>query len=152
MSASGAPLSRARRQELEYAFRLFDTRRKGSLSYNELKRLLFAVGISLNRQELMYLQMEEDIRGSFILEDVLALGATLYSDTIIRDRLTQAFQAHFPGQQSVNRDILEPLLYKLGRQLKVDPGEIEACLNVQFGGSSQRDIPISAFIDMVLSE
>ncbi|GFE53375.1 histone H4 [Babesia ovis] len=136
------------RQELEYAFRLFDTRRKGSLTFNELKRLLCAVGINLSRRELSYLQMEEDIRGSFILEDVLALGASFYSDDVIRERLTRAFEAHFPGQKSVSRDDLEPLLYKLGRQLNVDPSEIEACLNLHCGGESVREISVSSFINI----
>ncbi|ORM40193.1 Triosephosphate isomerase [Babesia sp. Xinjiang] len=151
------------RQELEYAFRLFDTRRKGSLSFSELKRLLSSIGINLSRRELSYLQMEEDIRGTFVLEDVLALGASFYSDTAIRERLVQAFDAHFPGQDAVSRNELEALLIKMGmicvwlssqcagRRLMVDPSEIEACLNVHLDGTSKRDISISSFIDMGLT-
>ncbi|GBE58803.1 Pb-reticulocyte binding protein [Babesia ovata] len=136
------------RQELEYAFRLFDTRRKGSLTFLELKSLLTSIGISLTRNELSYLQMEEDIRGGFILEDLYALATSVYTDGVIRQRLAQSLEAHFPKQERVSRKDLEPLLYKLGRRLLVDPAEIETCLNVYCSGGNGDQISISNFIDM----
>lgn len=152
MTLPGSRLSRARRQELEYAFRLFDTRRKGSLTYTELKNLLGAVGISISRRELRYLQMEEDIRGMFILEDVIALCQSFYTDEIIEDRLRRSLEALFPGQKSVKREDLKAILSKLGRRVMIDESEIDACMNVYGGDVSNDGVTIDKFIEMVLSE
>lgn len=145
-------LSKPRRLELEYAFRQFDTRRKGGLTFLELKRLLKSIGVSLNRSELNFLQMEEDIRGMFILEDLFALCEAFYTDEMIKERLMRSLEAHFPGKNSANREQLKSLLCKLGRSLKVGPSEIDAFLNLYGGDNSKTEISFNNFVQMVLSE
>lgn len=58
--------------------------------------------------------IEEDIRGMFILEDVIALCQSFYTDEIIEDRLRRSLEALFPGQKSVKREDLKAILSKLG--------------------------------------
>lgn len=149
---SGQGLSKARRQEVEYAFRLFDKRRKGHLSFMELKQLLGAMGVPLNRHELSYLQMEEDVRGMFILEDVLAQCEAFYTDELIKERLLSSWKAHFDGRNTVSREELKELLCKQGQRLMIDPSEIDAFFNVYGDENNRQDVNVDKFIEMVLSE
>ncbi|KAF5153277.1 EF hand family protein [Theileria parva strain Muguga] len=145
-------LTRDRKNELKYAFRLYDKDGDGKLSFNTFKTLLKSIGIHLTKGELEFLKYEEGVRGGFSLENLYALGESFYTNSVIKEKVMESLKEHFNNSTHLDKYELKKLLIKLGKQVRASEREIESFFKFYINDQVSKDLTIERFVDEALME
>uniref|UniRef100_A0A3B0N689 EF hand/EF-hand domain containing protein, putative n=1 Tax=Theileria annulata TaxID=5874 RepID=A0A3B0N689_THEAN len=135
------------KNELKYAFRLYDKDCDGKLSFNTFKTLIKSIGIHLTKGELEFLEYEESVRGGFTLENLYALGESFYTNSVIKEKVVESLKEHFNNSTYLDKFELKKVLIKLGNHLRASEQEIESFFKFYINDEVSKNFTVERFVD-----